>query len=77
MIAGIGLLHLIRHPKEEMAAVFGVSALMAAWTATTVAMTGVSARFSSFNLERSERLDNLKSFYLAEHGGLAREQARA
>ena len=56
---------------------FGTSALVAAWATASVAVAGVSARFSSFNLERSERLDNLKSLYLAEHGGLAREQARA
>lgn len=56
---------------------FSTSALMATCAATSVAMAGVSARFSSFNLERSERLDNLESLYLAEYGGLAREQARA
>ena len=67
---GGGLSLQILHHQDGALAVFGASAPVVAWATTTVAgAMGVCVRFSSFNLERSERLTYLASLNLVGSSG--------
>ena len=64
-------------PPAAALAMCGVSAPVVVWAAAGVASPGLCVRFSSLNLERSERFIIFNLCILRESGGLAKKQARA